>query len=68
MPKFQVSIGYDSDKGIKADNEDFYVSLIPDGSQLVYRGIKIAIADGMSGSHAGKRAGYCYQPTTLAHP
>ena len=59
MPKLQVSIGYASDKGIKADNEDFFGSLIPDGSQLVYKGIAIAIADGMSGSDAGKQASHC---------
>ena len=59
MPKLQVSIGYANDKGIKADNEDFFGSLIPDGSQLVYKGIAIAIADGMSGSDAGKQASHC---------
>ncbi|MDD5323426.1 MAG: protein kinase [Methylococcales bacterium] len=59
MPKLQVSIGFASDKGIKEDNEDFFGSLIPDGSQLVYKGIAIAIADGMSGSDAGKQASHC---------
>jgi eukaryotic-like serine/threonine-protein kinase len=59
MPKLQISIGYASDKGIKKDNEDFFGSLIPDGSQLVYKGIAIAIADGMSGSDAGKQASHC---------
>jgi hypothetical protein len=42
-PTLKVSIGYASDKGIKADNEDFFGSLIPEGSQLVYKGIAIAI-------------------------
>lgn len=59
MSKLQVSIGYASDKGIKADNEDFFGSIIPEGSQLVYKGIAIAIADGMSGSDAGKQASHC---------
>ena len=59
MSKLQVSIGYVSDKGIKADNEDFFGSIIPEGSQLVYKGIAIAIADGMSGSDAGKQASHC---------
>lgn len=59
MSKLQVSIGFASDKGIKADNEDFFGSLIPEGSQLVYKGIAIAIADGMSGSDAGKQASHC---------
>jgi len=58
-PTLKVSIGYASDKGIKADNEDFFGSLIPEGSQLVYKGIAIAIADGMSGSDAGKQASHC---------
>jgi len=59
MSKLRVSIGYASDKGVKADNEDFFGSLIPEGSQLVYKGIAIAIADGMSGSDAGKQASHC---------
>ena len=58
-PILKVSIGYASDKGIKADNEDFFGSLIPEGSQLVYKGIAVAIADGMSGSDAGKQASHC---------
>ena len=58
-PTLKVSIGYASDKGIKADNEDFFGSLIPEGSQLIHKGIAIAIADGMSGSDAGKQASHC---------
>ena len=58
-PILKVSIGYASDKGVKADNEDFFGSLIPEGSQLVYKGIAFAIADGMSGSDAGKQASHC---------
>jgi len=58
-PELKVSIGYASDKGIKADNEDFFGSLVPQDSQLVYKGIVAAIADGMSGSDAGKEASHC---------
>ena len=58
-PELKVSIGYASDKGIKTDNEDFFGSLIPQDSQLVYKGITAAIADGMSGSDAGKEASHC---------
>lgn len=58
-PTLKVSIGYASDKGIKPDNEDFFGSLIPEGSQLTHKGIAAAIADGMSGSDAGKQASHC---------
>lgn len=58
-PKLQVRIGYASDQGIKPDNEDFWGSLIPKGSQLTLKGIVAAIADGMSGSDAGKLASNC---------
>lgn len=58
-PELTISIGYASDKGVKADNEDCLGSLIPDGSQLSYKGIAIVIADGMSGSDAGKQASHC---------
>lgn len=57
--KLTISIGYASDKGIKADNEDFFGSLVPNEPQLTYKGIVAAIADGMSGSDAGKQASHC---------
>jgi serine/threonine protein kinase len=57
-PTLKVSIGYASDKGIKPDNEDFFGSLIPEGPQLTHKGITVAIADGMSGSDAGKQASH----------
>ncbi len=59
LPELKVSIGYASEKGIKTANEDFFGSLIPQGSQLIYKGITAAIADGMSGSDAGKEASHC---------
>ncbi len=52
----KASIGFATDKGIKDTNEDFVGALIPDGSQLIHKGIVAAIADGMSGSDAGKQA------------
>ena len=58
-PELKVSIGFASDKGVKADNEDFFGSLIPKDSLLFYKGITAAIADGMSGSDAGKEASHC---------
>jgi serine/threonine protein phosphatase PrpC len=59
MPTLKVSIGSASDKGVKPDNEDFFGSLIPEGPQLTHKGIAVAIADGMSGSDAGKQASHC---------
>ncbi len=52
----KATIGFATDKGIKADNEDFVGAIIPNGPQLTHKGIVAAIADGMSGSDAGKQA------------
>ncbi len=58
--KLTINIGYASDKGIKADNEDFFGSLVPKEPQLTYKGIVAAIADGMTGnSDSGKQASHC---------
>lgn len=55
----KISIGSYSDKGVKPDNEDFFGALIPDDSRcLMLKGIAVAIADGMSGSGAGKQASH----------
>ncbi|MCQ8106220.1 bifunctional protein-serine/threonine kinase/phosphatase [Methylomonas sp. SURF-2] len=54
-----ISIGAYSDKGIKAENQDFWGALIPKEPQLTLKGISVAIADGMSGSEAGKEASHC---------
>ena len=64
--KLTISIGYASDKGIKADNEDFFGSLVPKEPVLSYKGIVAAIADGMSGSDAGKQASQCCINSFLA--
>ncbi len=55
----KISIGRFSDKGIKADNEDFYGAVLPREPQLTIKGAIVAIADGMSGSEAGKEASHC---------
>ncbi|MGR9116153.1 MAG: protein kinase domain-containing protein [Gammaproteobacteria bacterium] len=55
----KVSLGACSDKGVKADNEDFFGTLIPKEPQLTLKGITAAIADGMSGSEDGKLASHC---------
>ncbi|WP_338040216.1 PP2C family protein-serine/threonine phosphatase [Methylocucumis oryzae] len=54
-----IDIGHASAAGVKPDNEDFFGALIASGSQLIHKGIAIAIADGMSGSDAGKQASHC---------
>ncbi len=64
--KLTINIGYASDKGIKADNEDFFGSIVPNDLQLTYKGIVAAIADGMSGSEAGKQASQCCVGSFLA--
>ncbi len=55
----QIELGYFSDKGVKAENEDFHGAQIPVDSQLTHKGIVAAIADGMSGCEAGKEASQC---------
>ncbi|MGR8979446.1 MAG: protein kinase domain-containing protein [Gammaproteobacteria bacterium] len=59
LSQLAVDIGYASDKGVKAENEDFFGSLIPFGHQLAVKGITVAIADGLSGSDFGKQASQC---------
>lgn len=54
----QISIGQCSDKGIKPKNEDFFGYAEPQEPQLSYKGIVVAIADGMSSSDAGKKASH----------
>lgn len=58
-PKLTVAIAFASDKGVKDENQDFVGSLIPEDHQLAYKGIAVAIADGMSGCDAGKEASHC---------
>lgn len=55
----KASFGVYSDKGIKVENEDFYGAQIPEEPQLTHKGLTFAIADGMSGSDAGKEASHC---------
>ncbi len=52
----KATVGFATDKGLKDDNEDFVGSIIPNEPQLTHKGIVAAIADGMSGSDAGKLA------------
>ncbi|MEQ1543783.1 bifunctional protein-serine/threonine kinase/phosphatase [Methyloglobulus sp.] len=56
MTTLKASVGFATDKGIKDDNEDFVGAIISNEPQLTHKGIVAAIADGMSGSDAGKQA------------
>lgn len=58
-PILKVSNGAYSEKGRKEDNEDCFGVHIPSGLQLTLKGLAVAIADGMSGSEAGKQASQC---------
>lgn len=54
-----IRIGSHSDKGVKSENEDCWGAVVPKEPQLTLKGLVIAIADGMSGSEAGKEASHC---------
>ncbi len=58
-PTLKVSIGAHSDKGVKEENEDSFGSKVPEEPILTHKGLSVAIADGMSGSDAGKQASQC---------
>ncbi len=52
----KLSSAQHTDKGLKAENEDFHALYLPEGPALKTKGAVIAIADGMSGSEAGREA------------
>ena len=52
----KISSGQHSDAGIKDTNDDACGVRVPDASLLNTRGVAAVIADGMSGSEAGKEA------------
>lgn len=56
MGKLTITTGQSSIAGIKPQNEDACGILVPNEPLLTTKGIAIAIADGMSGSEAGKDA------------
>ncbi|MGR9099304.1 MAG: protein kinase domain-containing protein [Gammaproteobacteria bacterium] len=56
--QLEIGIGQCSEKGVKDDNEDFYGYIAPLEPQLSLKGVCIALADGMSGSEAGKKASH----------
>jgi len=57
MPsQLKISLGQYSDKGRKQINQDFHGTYIPEGPQLISKGIAIALADGISSSDVGQVA------------
>ncbi len=67
MANIQISTGAYSVSGIKDKNEDCYGITFPQSpQQQVHKGISAAIADGMSGSEAGKEASHCCIKSFLA--
>ena len=51
-----IHLGQYSDRGIKAENQDSYGVLLPEPPALDYKGIVMAVADGVSGCDEGKLA------------
>jgi serine/threonine protein phosphatase PrpC len=56
MPELTVIAGQHSEAGTKDSNDDSCGIRIPEGALLTTKGIAVVIADGMSGSEAGREA------------
>ncbi len=56
MPDLSVKAGQQSDAGVKESNDDSCGIRIPEGALLAGKGVAAVIADGMSGSEAGREA------------
>lgn len=54
--QLSISLGQFSSAGNKAENQDFHGALQPEGTDLVTKGIALAIADGISTSRLGATA------------
>jgi serine/threonine protein kinase/serine/threonine protein phosphatase PrpC len=54
--RLTVSVGQASDKGVKAINQDFFGTRIPEDHLLESKGIAIALADGISSSDVSQVA------------
>ena len=52
----KITLGQHSDKGVKADNQDFLGSRLPKNSLLLIKGIAVAMADGISSSQVSQIA------------
>lgn len=55
----EITLGQFSDRGVKADNQDFYGVLVPREPLLTSKGAAAVIADGISSSEAGALASQC---------
>ena len=58
MKQLKIQLAQHSDAGKKPQNEDCFGAILPEdnSSALLYKGIAIAVADGMSGCEGGKEA------------
>jgi serine/threonine protein phosphatase PrpC len=54
--KLSVAIGQCSEAGAKPVNQDFHGALVPEGAELVLKGIAVALADGISSSKVSQLA------------
>ena len=52
----RISVGQYSDRGVKAENQDCFGVLVPESPLLESKGIVAVLADGVSGSAAGRIA------------
>lgn len=54
--RLNIGLGQSSDAGRKAENQDFFGAITPEGQALVFKGIALAIADGISSSQVSGQA------------
>jgi len=54
--ELSLTIGQYSDAGAKPVNQDFHGALVPEGADLVLKGIAVALADGISSSKVSRIA------------
>ncbi len=55
-PTLSVCLGQASDRGRKAENQDFHGAILPDGTVLALKGVALALADGISSSRVSRVA------------
>ncbi len=56
MAQLEILSAQHTDQGVKQENQDFHGLVVPHNYQLETKGIAAAIADGVSGSSAGREA------------
>lgn len=52
----QITLGHATQQGLRPANEDFVGAVTPDGAPLEYKGVLLAIADGVGGHARGREA------------